>query len=141
MIGYAFYLALAGEARAAAGDVDEGAALVEEAISRNARERGFFFESEIYRLMAMLRMQQTRNVATAEAEQLYRRAIDVAGDQGALLFELRAANALARLWQESGRVAQARTLLDPYPPRLAGDAKGEDFAVTQALLRTLCVSG
>jgi predicted ATPase len=41
------------------------------------------------------------------------KAIDTARGQGARLFELRAANSLARLWRDEGRRAEAHALLAP----------------------------
>jgi tetratricopeptide (TPR) repeat protein len=49
----------------------------------------------------------------SEAETAYRRAIEVAEHQGALLFSLRAATALARLYQSQGRADEADAVLRP----------------------------
>ena len=47
----------------------------------------------------------------AEAEQSFRKAIEVARRQQAKSFELRAATSLARLWQRQGKTAAARQLV------------------------------
>jgi tetratricopeptide (TPR) repeat protein len=47
------------------------------------------------------------------AEQNYHQALSVARPQSARVFELRAANSLARLWREQGKRAEARDLLTP----------------------------
>jgi predicted ATPase len=47
------------------------------------------------------------------AEELYRRALSVAEEQAAKLWELRAAASLARLRCDQGRHAEARDLLAP----------------------------
>ena len=49
----------------------------------------------------------------AEAETWLQRALDVARRQEAKSLELRAAMSLARLWQQQGKRAEARTLLTP----------------------------
>ena len=49
----------------------------------------------------------------AEAEACYQQALAVARDQGARLWELRAATSLARLWRDQGRRAEAHDLLAP----------------------------
>jgi predicted ATPase len=45
------------------------------------------------------------------AENLYRKALSIAEEQGAKLWELRAATSVARLWAEQGRRGEARDLL------------------------------
>jgi predicted ATPase len=47
------------------------------------------------------------------AEELYRKALRIAVEQEAKLWELRAAVSLARLWGEQDRRAEARELLAP----------------------------
>jgi predicted ATPase len=48
-----------------------------------------------------------------EAEASYRRAIALAREQSARLFELRSANSLTRLWRGRGQAEKARELLEP----------------------------
>jgi len=48
-----------------------------------------------------------------QAEACLQRAITVARNQGAKLWELRAAVALGRLWRDQGKPQQARELLAP----------------------------
>ena len=48
-----------------------------------------------------------------EVESALRTALQIAEEQGAFLLKLRAANSLARLWRDQGRVQQARELLAP----------------------------
>ena len=50
---------------------------------------------------------------TEAAEELYRKALSIAEEQGAKLWELRAAMSLARLRHDQGRRAEARDLLAP----------------------------
>ena len=47
----------------------------------------------------------------AKAQASFKKAIAVAKDQEAVLFELRAATSLARLWQSQGKIAAATKLL------------------------------
>ena len=47
------------------------------------------------------------------AEELYRKALTIAGSRGPRLWELRAAASLARLCRDQGRRAEARDLLAP----------------------------
>jgi predicted ATPase len=49
----------------------------------------------------------------AEAENSYRRALEMAQRQSARFWELRAARDLARLWRDQGKRTEARDLLSP----------------------------
>jgi predicted ATPase len=49
----------------------------------------------------------------ARAEDSFRTALAIAGEQSTRGYELRAATSLARLWQEQGRRTEARDLLAP----------------------------
>jgi predicted ATPase len=67
-------------------------------------------EAELHRLRGDLLNATGDQVA---AEQSYHRAITVAGRQSAKIWELRAANSLARLWRNLGKRVEARDLLAP----------------------------
>ena len=47
------------------------------------------------------------------AEEMYRKALSIADEQAAKLWELRAATSLARLWCDQGKRAEALDLLGP----------------------------
>jgi predicted ATPase len=67
-------------------------------------------EAELYRHKGQLLLHQRHSEA---AEELYRKALSIAEEQEAKLWELRAAASLARLWRDQGRRAEARDLLAP----------------------------
>jgi predicted ATPase len=67
-------------------------------------------EAELHRLKGELVMMQDPS-AEAEAEHCLRAAIDVARQQSARLFELRATASLARLLKRQGKIAEARAML------------------------------
>jgi len=69
-----------------------------------------WFEAELYRHKGQLLLRQGRIEA---AEGLYRKALSIAVEQEAKLWELRAATSLARLRRDQGRHAEARDLLAP----------------------------
>jgi predicted ATPase len=70
------------------------------------------YEAELHRLMGeVLSSHPERDLAEAKA--CFRRAVEVAKEQGAKSLELRAATSLAGLWAEQGKRAQARDLLAP----------------------------
>ena len=69
-----------------------------------------WFAAELNRLKCKLLLRQGH---TAAAEDQYRRALSIAREQEAKLWELRAAASLPRLWRDQGRPVEARDLLAP----------------------------
>jgi predicted ATPase len=69
-----------------------------------------WLEAELNRHKGQLLLRQGY---TEAAEELYRKALGIAEEQGAKLWELRAAVSLARLRRDQGRRAEARDLLAP----------------------------
>jgi predicted ATPase len=69
-----------------------------------------WFAAELYRHKGQLLLRQGRSEA---AEELYRKALGIAREQEAKLWELRAATSLARLRRDQGRRAEAHDLLAP----------------------------
>ena len=73
-----------------------------------------YAEAELYRLRGELTLQaaaESDGVPTGEAEACFHRALDIARQQAAKTWELRAAMSLARLWQQQGKITEARELL------------------------------
>jgi predicted ATPase len=83
--------------------LDEALAWVDETAERNS-------EAELYRLKAELLL-QAESTNTAQVESCLRRAIQVARNQTAKSWELRAAVSLARLLRDTSRRAEALTML------------------------------
>jgi predicted ATPase len=73
----------------------------------------------------------------AEAEACFHRAIEVARDQEAKTWELRAARDLARLWAGQGRRAEARDLLAPVHAWFTEGFDLPDLIEAKALLDEL----
>jgi predicted ATPase len=71
-----------------------------------------FYAAELYRLKGALLLQQAIPDA-AQAEACFQQALDVARQQQAKSWELRAATSLARLWQSQGKRQEASDLLAP----------------------------
>ena len=77
-----------------------------------------WLEAELHRLAGELTLQKfnvqgSQFKGEDEAEECFQKALDIAGQQGAKSWELRAATSLARLWQQQGKVEEARELLAP----------------------------
>jgi class 3 adenylate cyclase/predicted ATPase len=132
-----YYLALLADALGTAGQPEEAAAVVSEALSavETAGER--WWEAELYRLNSELLLAiSVERVAEAEAN--LQRAIQVAQAQGAKSLEVRATNSLARLWAEQGKRAQAHDLLAPAYAQLTEGFDTRDLKDAKALLDELC---
>lgn len=134
MIGYEFYLALATEAYARVGDYDQADKHITEALESCGRNRGFFYESELHRTNGDLKLAISRSNSDPDAEACYQRGIRVARAQGALLFELRSAISLARIWFQRGERARARELLAPLYAAFTEGFDTADLINARALL-------
>ena len=71
-----------------------------------------WIEAELHRLRGELRL-ALPEPDQSEAEACFRRALAVAHEQQAKLWELRAATSLARLWRDQRRRNEAHDLLAP----------------------------
>ena len=71
------------------------------------------------------------------AEELYRRALSIAAEQEAKLWELRAAASLARLCRDQGRRTEARDLFAPVYGWFTEGFETPDLKRAEALLHEL----
>ena len=92
------------------GQIEEGLTLLEEALQIVERTGECWLEAELHRQKGELLLRQGHSEA---AEELYCKALDIAREQEAKLWELRAAASLARLRRDQGRRGDARDLLAP----------------------------
>ena len=107
-----YFLALLAEAYRTTGELEEGLAVLAEALTLVDTTGERWYEAEIYRLKGELLLQQNSD-NQAEAESCFAQAITIAQNQQARGFELRAATSLARLWQQQGKRQEAHDLLAP----------------------------
>jgi predicted ATPase len=105
-----YYIALLARACEIARQIDEALTLLDEALQIVERIEERWFAAELHRHKGQLLLRQGN---TEAAEELYRRALDVAQEQEAKLWELRAAASLARLRLDQGLRAEARDLIAP----------------------------
>jgi DNA-binding winged helix-turn-helix (wHTH) protein/predicted ATPase len=105
-----WYIALLAGAYEIAGQIEEGAARLDQALQLVEKTGERWFAAELDRQRGRLLLRQGHPEA---AEKLYRKALGIAREQEAKLWELRAAASLARLWRDQGRRAAARDLLAP----------------------------
>ena len=116
------------------------------------------YEAELYRLKGQLTLQSQsslRQVKTgqdksedtdprpltpdpqSEAEACFLKAIEIARQQQAKSWELRAATSLARLWQQQGKKTEARELLAPVYDWFTEGFDTKDLQEAKALLGEL----
>jgi adenylate cyclase len=128
--------AMLAHSHGAAGQPQRGLDLLEEALRDAGQRNEWQFEAEIYRLQGELRLMQEdagcSESALVEAEDCYRKSIEVARRQQAKAFELRTTTSLCRLMRSQGRTGEALGMLSQilawFPERFdthdLADARG-----------------
>jgi predicted ATPase len=118
------------------GKLAQVRSLFDDALARVTRTGERWFEAELHRGRgdALLRLPEC---ATAEAEACFRKALAIAQEQEAKLWELRAATSLARLWRDQGRRVEARDLLAPVYDWFTEGFDTADLKDAKALLDEL----
>jgi class 3 adenylate cyclase/predicted ATPase len=106
------WLALLAEAHRDCGQPGEALRLVAAALDHVTQTGVVYYEAELHRLDRQLRLRLNAPDEQG-AEMSFRRALEIARQQRARSWELRAATSLARLWGERGRRAEAHELLAP----------------------------
>lgn len=106
------YLSMLASASQQLGQARNGLQQVNEALGIIERTHEHWWESELYRLRALLILDLSPK-DWAEAQTWLQRALDTSRSQGTKLCELRATTDLARLWQAQGNPQEARELLAP----------------------------
>jgi predicted ATPase len=104
-----YHMSLLAEAQARAGDVGSAIASCADAQEVARRTDESIFAAEVQRIEGEVRHAAGQSAKSVEA--YFTSALDVSRQQGARLFELRAAISLARLWRSQGRDSGARDLL------------------------------
>jgi class 3 adenylate cyclase/predicted ATPase len=130
----AIYNALLAKACEIVGQVDEALALLDDALPILERAGERRFAAELHRRRGQLVLRQGHFKA---AEDLYRKALSIARQQEAKLWELRAAMSLARLYHYQGRRAEADDLLMPIYGWFTEGFDTPDLIEAKALLDEL----
>jgi predicted ATPase len=124
------------EAEAAAGDLDRALAILDEGLATVDRMGHRAFEAELHRARGDILMKR-EPANSAPVEEALLTAVAVAKQQGTRSFELRAALALAKLYQSTTRLTEARAVLTPALDGFAPTSQMPETAEAQALLGTL----
>jgi predicted ATPase len=144
------------------GQAEEGLAVIAEALAMAEKNGGRWNEAELYRLKGELLLNAERGRQNDErqpqeeqrekapvphssffihrsedVEGCFLKAIEVARQQHAKSWELRAAISLARLWQQQGKTTEARDLLAPVYEWFTEGFDTADLKDAKALLDEL----
>lgn len=107
-----YFLSVLAQVEGSAGRAAIGLDLLADGIERSERTGVRWIEAELHRLRGELLLTLPAP-DRPEAEACFRRALAVAGEQGAKLWELRAATSFARALCDQGKQAEARNVLQP----------------------------
>ena len=110
-IGRLYQLLLLAEIYGQSGQSRKGLDLLDEACAILPTSTERFYEAELYRLRGELLLHRCDRQTFAEAEANFLQALDVARHQQAKSLELRVVMSLTRLWQEKGKLVEARQIL------------------------------
>jgi predicted ATPase len=130
------WLTMLAESYGKMGQTEEGLTVVVEALLgvENTGER--YYEAELQRLRGEFLLQRS-SANQREAETCFQHAITIAQNQGAKAWELRTSMSLARLWQQQGKIPQARNLLAPVYNWFTEGFETPDLQEAKALLDAL----
>jgi class 3 adenylate cyclase/predicted ATPase len=132
-----YWLALSAEAYCKRGWAKQAMSMLDKAAALTTQTGERWFEPELYRRRGEVLLQLSR-ADGVEAERSFRDAIAIAQEQGAKLWELRAATSLARLCRDQRRRAEAYDLLAPvYSWFTEGFDTADDLKDAKTLLDDL----
>jgi class 3 adenylate cyclase/predicted ATPase len=106
-----FTLALLAEIYLRKKRFSEGLAAIEDAQEIAVTRGELFWQAELFRLKGELLLGQS-DPSVNEAEQCFRKALEIARNQNAKMLELRAATSLARLWKKLNQLDDAKSILN-----------------------------
>jgi predicted ATPase len=140
-ICYPELLGALAEGLAGLGQLTEAITTIDRALGTANRGGERWFVAEILRAKGeLLLLHEAGTQSTSAAERCFCQALEVAREQDALSWELRAALSFARLRVKQDRQDDARQLLAPVYKRFTEGFETPDLRSARALLRTLVIS-
>jgi predicted ATPase len=136
-IGYPESLGVLAEGLAGLGQFAEAIITLERAISWANHGGEVWYVAELLRLKGEFLLQTQVHESFAIAEDCFHKALEVAGRQDALLWELRAAISLARLRMRQSRNDDARQILAPIYDRFTEGFETADQRAAKGMLDSL----
>jgi predicted ATPase len=134
---YTLFLAEIADALGRDGQAAEGLLAIDEALARSGHNEERWCVAELLRIKGELILREGAPQAAAAAEEHFLRSLDWARRQGALSWELRTATSLARLQQDQGRAAEARSLLQSMYDRFSEGFETADLKTAKAHLDSM----
>jgi predicted ATPase len=137
LVRYTASLGALAEGLGRVGQIAQGIAAIDEALSISERNEERWYFAELLRIKGELRLAEGATRGAAAAEDHFRQALDWAHRQGALSWELRAATSLARLWRDQDRSKDAYELLARIYHRFTEGFETADLRTAKALIGDL----
>jgi predicted ATPase/DNA-binding winged helix-turn-helix (wHTH) protein len=119
------------------GNAAEGLSIVDKALARSDSYEERWCVAELLRIKGELILREAAPHAAAAAEEHFLRSLDWARRQCALSWELRTSTSLAQLQRDQGRIAEARSLLQPVYDRFSEGFETADLKTAKAFLDSL----
>jgi predicted ATPase len=116
------------------GEVELALELVEQMLACCEAREERWYVAELLRIKGELLLSPGASGTAATAGAYFQQALDLARQQGALSWELRAARSLARLWRDQARGEEARELLAPVYERFNEGFATADLRAAKALI-------
>ena len=132
----AYFLYLIAQCCKSAGRVDEAASTLETALKTVDVTGENWFAAELYRMKGDW-MIACGHEQPGEMELCYQRAIEIAKQQSAKMWQLRAVMSMARVWRDQGKRNEARDLLAPVYGWFTEGLDTLDLKEAKTLLDTL----
>jgi predicted ATPase len=124
-------------AHAAIGQFDDAWRCIREAMTSVETTKECWWEAEVHRTAGEIALMLSPETDMTKAEKYFERALDVARQQQAKSWELRAAMSMARLWRDQGKRNEARELLAPVYGWFTEGFDTRDLKEAKALLDEL----
>jgi class 3 adenylate cyclase/predicted ATPase len=131
-----FFLSSLAKAHAELDQFDAAWRAVDEALTAIETTKETLYEPEVHRIAGEIALLSPERDA-AKAEAFFEHALNVARDQQAKSWELRAAMSMARLWRDQGKQQQALELLAPVYGWFTEGFDTRDLKDAKALLEEL----
>jgi predicted ATPase len=125
-----------GQAEAQEGDLDSAIATLDDALATSERSGHRAFDAELHRARGDILLKRDP-ADPAPAEEAFQTAIAAAKHQGTRSFGLRAALSLAKLYQSTGRPAEAHAVLAPALEGFSPTPEMPEIADAQVLIERL----
>jgi predicted ATPase/class 3 adenylate cyclase len=126
-------IAIVGRTKAAANDVEGALALFDAALEAAATTGERWYEAELFRFKAEMLLAKNHPDVRA-VEECLQTALSIAQGQEARFWEMRAATALAKLWDGQGRRTEAHAVLAPVLGWFTEGLGTRDLKEARALL-------